>query len=177
MTEIVKRDRSRSIYVDYGMADYCEHYNEIHNVKVPNGKYAKIVNEFNTALIDELLEVGDEYVMPILKFVLVFRKLKQRNFIKDGKLKMTAPVDWLTTRNLWNVDPEAKKNKVLVRYNNYHTNGFVFRVVMQRRSKVRNKSAFRFDTNRYLARKLAKRINNQDKDKFDAYLLFIPKNK
>ena len=80
---------------------------------------------------------------------------------------------WVATNKLWNEDEEAKEKKLLVRFTNYHTSKYVFFVYFKKYVyPFKNKKYFKFKTTRSLARMLGKRIKDENKDKYDAFLLY-----
>lgn len=173
--ETTKRG-SKKIKTHYGMPDYYKYYINKYDVEVSRKIYNDIVGDFNKKIIDIILNKSEEYRLPVLGLTLSIKKEKRVPRIKDGKLYLTAPVDWVTTKKLWISDSEAKDKKILVRYSNYHTSGYVFRVFMQKFGvRLKNRSVYKFRTSRYFQRSLGRRINDTKKDKFDCYLLYKTK--
>ncbi len=168
-----RSNKSNKIKVDYGMPDYYNHYCKISDNPVSKLKYNKIISDFNNGIIDLILNDSLEYKIPHINSTLLVKKDKRKPRIKDGKLINSSPVDWKTTSKLWNDDPDAKKKKILVRYINSHTSGYVFRIYMKKFSSTfKNRSYYSFKTSRKLQRALSARIKDDNKDKFDAYLLY-----
>ena len=100
------------------------------------------------------------------------RKFKPRLGIDDnGKLINKLPVNPRATRELWDSDPEAKKNKVYIRYTNKHSDGYVFTIhyFKKYKAKYKNKSVYKFEPVRSFTNNLAKKAK---KGMLDAYLLW-----
>lgn len=167
------RSKNR-IKVDYGMPDYYNYFiRENTDITISKVKYNKIISEVNKGIIDLVLNEALEYKIPYIGTTLIIKKDKRKPTIKDGKVVNTAPVDWVTTRKLWEELPETKEKKLLVRYSNKHTSGYVFRIYFKKfGSHLKNRSLYKFEASRYFKRALSARIKDDDKDKFDAYLLY-----
>lgn len=162
------------IKVDYGMKDYYEFYQETYdNPKITKATYNKVISATNAAIINMMLDEGMDYKLPHLNSSLTIRKDKRTPKIVDGKVVNTSPVDWVTTKKLWEKDAEAKEKKILVKYLNHHTSGYVFRIYMKKfGSSFKNRTVYKFEPSRKFKRALSARIKDEDKDKFDTYLLY-----
>lgn len=159
------------------MEDYYKFYTETYNKDISKKKYNDIITEFNKAVANLIVEDNLFYQFPFLAFELSVRKDKRKPRINNGKLINNIPVDWKKTNELWERDSEAKEKKLLVRYNNSHTSGYVFRIHLSKnRAILKNKILYKFRPNRTLQRSLSSRINDPDKDNYDAYLLYTKKN-
>lgn len=160
---------------DYGVPDYYKFYTKKYK-KISKTKYNSIITDFNTAVYNLIIEDNLVYQLPFLGFEILIKKDKRKPKIKDGKLINNVPVDWKATNELWEKDEEAKKKKLLVRYNNSHTSNYVFRIYFKKfKSSLKNRSLYKFKPIRQFQRALAKRINDPDKDNYDAYLLYNKK--
>lgn len=162
------------IKVHYGMKDYYDFYQETYNnPKITKALYNKIISAANKEIIELVLNQNIDYKLPHLGSVLTIRKDKRVPKIKDGKVINPAPVDWVTTKKLWADDEEAKEKKILVKHLNLHTSGYVFRIYMKKfGSSFRNRTVYKFKPSRNFARSLSDRIKDDNKDKFDTYLLY-----
>ena len=166
-------DRHHKLKTDYGMPEYYKYYSKHNKTKVSKVIYNKIITEFNLAIINLMLNDNFIYYIPHLNMELIIKKDKRKPRIANGKLINNIPIDWKKTNELWNKDKEAKEKKLLVRYNNSHTSGFVFRLTLGKfRSKVKNKSLLKIKANRLFQRSLSKRIKDMNKNPFDSYLLY-----
>lgn len=89
-------------------------------------KYCKIIDEFNLAIRDEILENSFDFNLPFRMGLLGIRKKKLTPWLDDtGKLINPLPVDWKATLDLWEADPKAKAQKKRVRHFNEHTGGYI----------------------------------------------------
>lgn len=169
---MIKRT-SGKIKSHYGMKDYYRHYKKNSDNPVDYTTYSEIISKYNRGIIDLMLNKSLEYRMPIINFLFTIRKDQRKPQIKDGVLYNNRPIDFKRTMELWAIDEEAKKNKVLLRFNNNHTSGYVFRIYCKKlESGVKNKKYYKFAPSREFKRALAARINDEDKPKFDCYLLY-----
>jgi hypothetical protein len=158
---------------DYGMKDYYKFYKEKYDPEITRKKYHDIIAEFNTEVMDLIINEGLEYLIPYIYITLCVRKDKRAPKIVNGRLYNNTPVDWVKTNKLWVEDEDAKERKILVRFNNSHTSGYVFRIYAKKFSRTyRNKRYYKFKTARDFNRALAKRINDESKDKFDSFKLY-----
>jgi len=169
---MIKRTLGK-IKAHFGMKDYYRYYKKNSEAPVEYNKYSEIISKYNKSIIELMLNNGLEYRIPILHFLLTIRKDQRKPQIKNGKLYNNRPLDFKRTRELWAVDEEARKNKVLLRHNNNHTGGFVFRIYFKKHeSSNKNKKYFKFNPSRDFKRGLAQRINDDSKPQFDCYLLY-----
>lgn len=174
MTRSKKPRGEGKIPAHYGIKDYYKFFKEDNpSLKISYKQFTSIINKFNSELVDLIIEDNVEYHLPYLGASLSIRKMKSVPKIVDGKLYNQSPVDWLATNKLWDEDEEAREKKLLVRYLNNHTSKFVFRVFFKKYVyPFTNKKYYSFHTSRWFARKLGKRINDVNKDKYDTFLLF-----
>lgn len=158
---------------DYGMSDYCAFYKKEYNSKINRSLYNNIITDFNNSVRKLIINEELNFYAPHIGIELSIRKDKRKPRIVDGKLINNIPVDWKATNELWNKDSEAKEKKLLVRYNNSHTSGYVYRLYLNKfKSKMKNKNYFKFRTNRIFQRMLSKRIKDPNKEMFDSFLLY-----
>lgn len=156
---------------DYGIVDYRKFYEATYNKH--NSNYSKILKEYNKKVIDLILNEDLSYFIPYLQFEIIIRKLKRYTRIENGKLINHNPINWKATLELWEKDEEAKEKKIRVRHNNYNTSGYIFRIYLKKfKCRLKNRSYYKIKPNRNFQRGLAKRINDPNKDLFDAYLLY-----
>lgn len=156
---------------DYGIKDYYKFYKKKYNKE--NTNYTKIITEFNKALIELILNEGLVYQLPYIGMEIMIRKEKRNIRIKDGKVYNPNPIDFKATKELWEKDEEAKQKRLKIRHNNYHTSGYVFRIYLKKfKSRIKNRSFYKIKANREFTRGIAKRINDPNKEAFDAFLLY-----
>ena len=170
------------IKIHYGMKDYYNHYissykvNDINDEDNPyiisSQTYNNIITDFNSGIVDLILEEQYDFKIPFRLGMIGIRKFKPRLGIDDnGKLINKLPVNPRATRELWDSDPEAKKNKVYIRYTNKHSDGYVFTIhyFKKYKAKYKNKSVYKFEPVRSFTNNLAKKAK---KGMLDAYLLW-----
>lgn len=155
------------------MNDYYRHYRKNSSAPVNYTTYSAIISSYNKNVINLMLNNSLDYRIPVLNFLLTIRKDERKPQIKNGVLHNNRPIDFKRTMELWEVDENAREKKVLLRFNNSHTSGFVFRIYCKKHeSSIKNKGYFKFMASREFKRSLAHRINDENKDKFDCYLLY-----
>ena len=153
------------------MKDYYTKYIK-DNSKIPKSLYNNIISDFNEGIRDLIINEGLTYKFPYTNFQIFIKKHKRRPKLVNGKLINSIPINWKATNQLWEKDKEAKEKKILIRYTNYHTFGYVFRILFKKfNSNIRNKSLYKFKNNRKLQRELSKRILDNDKDPYDAFAI------
>ena len=154
------------------MPDYYKSYRSNGGVVKDKGIYNKIITDFNLEIQDLIIEDRLIYLIPHLNLEILLKKEKRKPKIVDGKLINNLPVDWDATMALWAREPEAKKQKLLIRHRNSHTSGFVFRIYCKKfRCQIGGKNLYKFRTVRDFGRKVSKAIFNPNKN-IDAYLLW-----
>jgi len=175
MIQIIKNKRSEGkIKTHYGMTDYYKSFKQKNpELDISKTIYDKVIGDFNKAIIDLVIEDTIEYKIPHLGCILSVRKVKSEPRIVDGKVITRKPVDWITTNKLWSEDKDAADKKILVRYNNPHTSGYIFKIYLKKNYiPFTNKRFYVCKPARDFARKLAKRIKDENKDKYDAFKLY-----
>lgn len=161
--------------IHYGLTDYRKFYNKQYNQDIDKDTYRNIVEDFNKGVVDLIINEGIAYTLPYIYMEITVRKEKRVPKIKDGKLVNRNPVDYKSTKELWAKDEDAAKKKLVVRYNNRHTFGYVFTIYLKKfKCKLKCRSYYKIKPNRKFQRGLAKRINDPDKEAFDAFLLYDP---
>lgn len=165
--------RNHKLKADYGMSDYYKFYKKKLDNPVNSLLYNQIITKFNDEIKDLIIEDNLTYQLPFLGFEIVLKKQKRIPKIVNGKLINNIPPDWKATNELWDKDAEAKEKKLLVRYNNYHTSNYIYRIYFKKfKSKIKNKSLFKFQPNRTFKRQLSARIKDTNKGNLNAYLLY-----
>lgn len=153
------------------MKDYYNSYIKS-NPKISKSLYNNIITDFNEGIRNEIINNGLTYQFPYTNFQLLIKKHKRKPKIVNGKLINSIPINWKATNELWEKDSEAKEKKILIRFTNYHTFGYVFRILFKKyNSNIKNKSLYKFKNNRKLQRELSKRILDDDQDPYDAFII------
>jgi len=159
--------------VDYGSTDYYKYYCSNEKNPISNEKFNKITSLFNEGIVNLIIEENLEFTPVKLQFTFCVRKYKKILRIQDGKLINTNPIDWKTTNQLWEENPEAKEKKIIIKYNNNHTSKNIFRIKMLKTgSTYNNKFLFRFKAVRSFRSLLSKRILDPNKDNFNTFNLY-----
>lgn len=167
----MKDKRTHRFSADYGLTDYRKFYIEKHG-DIDTKLYSSVVRDFNKGIAHLIVEESMRYKIPFIGFEMFIAKSKRGPKLVNGQLVNTVPVDWRSTLDLWESDKEAKEKKLLVRYNNYHTSGYVFRIYVRKSgSKMKNKSYYRIRPNRKFQRSLSSRIKDQSKEVYDAFVV------
>lgn len=167
------KQRIHRIKADYGISNYYKFYKQKYDQDVTSTLFNKILTEYNTGIIDLVIENNLAFYMPFLGLELFIKKDKRKPRIVNGKLINNVPVDWQATNKLWDKDEEAKEKKILVRFTNSHTSGYVFRIYCKKfKARIKNKHLYKFKPSRRFQRTLSARIKDPDKDNFDAFLLY-----
>lgn len=168
VTEKVKK----KYLVQCGMRQFYGYYKKHYPKKgatykkqhdVPYSRYTKIIKEFNKAVGNLLVNEAYEYYMPDRLGTLRIKKLKCGiKLDSQGKVdyqKSFMLVDWARTKALWEKDPVAQQRKLLLRYDNAHTEGYRLRFWWCKyRCNIPNISAYSFVACRDLARTLSKTV-------------------
>jgi len=156
----------------YGINDYYKYYKS----KYPNDNISKkdfknIFTIFNKELTKEIIEKGKVKLPKRFGEIEIIKKKREVYINKEGVVINNKPIDWKATKDLWAINDEAKENKVLIRHNNKHTGGYVFRIAYNKKvAKYKNKSVYFFKPVRDFSRSINKRIKDYSKSKFDAYV-------
>lgn len=170
------------IKIHYGINDYYKFYlsnfkfNKLSDKENPfivsKKIYSDVINDYHEMLRDEIINNQFDFNIPFDLGMIGIRKFKPKVGLDEkGNLINRLPVNPRATRLLWDKDPEAKAKKVLVRYTNKHTNGYVFTIHYFKKYKARfkNKTLYSFETVRDFKQQLKKQASLGI---IDAYLLY-----
>lgn len=161
------------IKADFGSKDYYKYYCQ--NSKNPQSKqkFNKVIDEFNKAVVDLIINEGLEFRPVKLGMTFCVRKIQKIPRIEDNKLINNAPIDWKATKLLWKENILAAEKKTLIRFLNNHTSKYVFNIkIVKGNHFYTNKQYYRFKPCRSFQRNLAKRILDPSKEVFDTYKLY-----
>ena len=123
-------------------------------------EFYAVIRGINKLLAKEVA-LGHTVTLPSRMGELELRKYKTGAFMRNGKLKVTYPVDWYNTKKLWEEDEEAKKNKTLM----YYTNQWVYFIkYIVNKANYENKSFYQFAPNTFIKRRLGKNIKQKKVD-------------
>jgi len=167
------KKRIHKIKSHFGLSDFFKFFSKQNDYKIDKNTYNKIITDFNEEIRELIINDNLIYSLPHLGFEVVLKKDKRKPRIVNGKLINNIPVDWKATNELWNKNPESKKKKLLVRYRNSHTSGYIFRIYFKKfKCNLKNRSLYKFQPNRKFKRQLSARIKDPNKDNLDAFLLY-----
>jgi len=131
---------------------------------VTEKEFGAIIREVNKELVEHMFN-GHDIILPHRMGRIEIRKYEPRIEYKDGKVQTNLPVNWQRTLNYWHQDPEAHKNKVLIRQEVKN----VFRIIYVKKSaNYKNKTFYQFVPHRDVKVELSQRIKD---NKIDAFLL------
>ena len=141
----------------YNSRDSYIVYKNLSDNPINISQYVQIVNQFMKFLINRLFEKGQVSLPEKLgNLQIVGKKVKVK--IEDGQIKGLAP-DWVKTKELWEKDAEAKKNKQLVYHFNEQTNGVRYKFFWSKnRVLVSNKTLYNLRMTRSNKRELSKLV-------------------
>lgn len=159
---------SPKIVGGYSNSDYYRFYRE-NGGTLNKASFSRILRSVNKALVEEVLDNAESVTFPYGMGSISFRKRKNKAFMTKDGLRVSSPVDWKKTINLWENDSQAHRNKIRIRYSNMHTARYSFKIKCFRR-KFENKEYFGMVFKRSLKRAFAERINTYEKPKIDAYI-------
>lgn len=126
--------------------------------KVDKTLFTKVLKEANIALLELMMLHNLEFKIPCRLGNISLRKRKLRYKLnKDGTLdKKGLSVNHKLTNELWQNDPEAKKNKVKIYHTNEHYGGYKVNFFWSKRNSLcKGISIVQFKASRYAKRKLS----------------------
>lgn len=127
---------------------------------VTEKEFYSIVRSINRLMADEISS-GNTINFPSRMGKLELRKYKAGAFMVDGKLRITYPIDWGGTLNLWREDEEARKNKTTLR----HQNEWVYHIrYVKHDATYENKLFYQFDVNTFIKKALVSNIKQGNTD-------------
>ena len=125
----------------YNIRDSYVVYKHTSENPVETKQYVEIAKKFMKFLFSELLVKGEINIPERLGKLSIYGK-KVRVTIEDNQIKGLAP-DWVKTKELWALDPEAKERKQLVYHFNEETNGIRYKFFWSKnRDVVTNKTLY-----------------------------------
>lgn len=113
-----KAGHKHKVTGSWGVYDYYRYYrhNKPKDKKyvLDSATYYKIIRMVNEAMADKLAK-EHQLELPCRMGMLEFIKYPHTLKIVDGKVKTSRPIDFFATVKLWYEDPEAEKQKILIR--------------------------------------------------------------
>lgn len=113
-----KAGHPHSVTNSWGVYDYYKYYR--HNrpkekrFVVTSEIYYKVIRMVNEAMAD-LLAKDHRLELPNHFGVVEFIAYPHKVSIENGRVRTSRPVDWIKTMQLWYEDPQAEKDKVIIR--------------------------------------------------------------
>lgn len=166
--EIQRKNRSNVCKVrdSWGAYDAYKHIrrNKWYDIGKPVSEYEfyYIIRTVNNMLADNLAN-GKSVLFPHRMGKLELRKKPCGVSIVGGKLKITYPIAWKETMELWYEDEEARRNKTLVRDEVKE----VFKVKYDKyEANYENKTFYQFAVNTFIKRRLKDNIKEGKIDTF-----------
>ncbi len=151
--------RNHKIHSHFGANDFYEYYKENEGT-LARKDFGAVLKSINLKIAEQILD-GYSFKMPFSMGILSLSRRKEFIGYKDGKAVTNRPIDFKSTIELWNSNPEAKEQKKLVRFLNKHTNGWIYKVAYNKHyATYTNKTVYAVQINRTINRTLAKKLFN-----------------
>jgi hypothetical protein len=123
-------------------------------------EFYAVIRGINKLLAKEIA-LGHTVTFPSRMGELELRKYKTGAFMRNGKLKVTYPVNWKETWLLWKNDAEAYKNKIVLRFDNE----WIYHVKYNKyNANFENKLFYQFDINTFIKKALSQNIKQGKTD-------------
>jgi hypothetical protein len=160
----IKKGTKHKISGSFGVYDVYKKIrkNNWYNIGRPvtEHEFYTIIRSVNNKLAEEVGK-GKEIKFPYSMGALELRKSQRGVTIKNGKLKITYPVDWDKTLKAWYENEEMREKKILIR----DESPFLYRVQYRRNTaKFENKIFYKFALNRFIKVALKEKIKKGEID-------------
>lgn len=133
------------------------------NSKITISIYRKIIRNINKLLAKELIN-GNDIILPFRMGRLEVRKYNIKPRLRDNKIVSALIVDWKNTMKLWYEDPEACKDKILIK----KADNKVFTVIYNKNKALyKNKTFYKFIVNRDIVRAIKNKAIEGELDAFN----------
>lgn len=154
------KGRNQKVRNSFGVKDIYRHIRKNHwydiGCPVTEKDFYAIIRNVNNMLAENISD-GKLVVLPSKMGSLELKKTPVGVRLKNGKLKITYPIDWKKTRELWEEDEEARKQNILVRFEN----DYVYYVHYRKfGATYNNKLFYHFVLNAFIKRTIKDNINN-----------------
>lgn len=151
--------RLHKVKSDYGIRDYYKFYKENSKSKIDYNTYNKVALSCFDQLMNLVINNNYTWRLPSGLGRICVSKRPTSTTFKNGKLVTNRPINFKATKELWNNNSKAKKNKTLVYYENFHTDGYVLYIRYSLAgSNFKNKNYYKIKFNRAKKRALAQNI-------------------
>ena len=120
--------------------------------------YTDVMKDFLAYLGDTLIETGKVVLPKKMGNIEIEGSPQKISYDEEGHLKGLS-IDWKATRELWNEDEEAGKNKQYIYHLNENTNGIKYKIKwFKTKMFALNKAHYNFIMNRSIKRRVAAAI-------------------
>lgn len=150
---------------NYGIKDIYKFYKSYSDDPVEYSIFTKVWQEFADVIVTEIVERGKDFTMPFRLGCVGIRKKKIRvKMNPDGSIdKRYLRPDWKATKELWEKDEDAKREKKLVFHLNKHFGGYNAKWFWDKSTcSVPNQTAYSLTMTRNNKRKLAAAIFDEE---------------
>lgn len=163
--------RNHKIKCDFGANDYIRYYSRTVEDSVDPKIAREVMREYLSSIRDLISKKGYVFKIPENCGRIEIRKVKREMEIdENGDIINKLPPNWKATNKLWAENPKAKEKKIIIRYPNEHTEGFIFfPYYIKRYATFKNKGLYKMQINREMSRDTYESIMSK---KIDAFLLF-----
>lgn len=141
--------RKHKLFSDYGISDYYKYYKQ-HGGTLDKRTYSKVLRDIIIEMRRVVIENNYRYKLPARLGYIGTRRYKNKVFInKKGRQVILYPPDFKTTMEMWELYPELREKKTLIRYENKHTNGYSYKIVYRKKTGCyTNKTIYLMQFNR-----------------------------
>jgi hypothetical protein len=127
---------------------------------IDNKRFSAIIDEYHKFMMQKVFE-GHTIFLPNRFGCLFVVGKKQQVRIEEGKILGLAP-DWVSTKKLWDSNPEAKANRKVLYHENAEEDGYRYRFFWSKRNIfIVNKSLYSLRVSRKNKRTLHKIIKEE----------------
>lgn len=132
--------------IKLGVNNIYKHYRTNMNGEVNKQLFTLIIKDFNESIVHLIATENMEFKIPFNLGIICIRKKRKIIATKDGQLnKKVLRPDWKATKELWETNEVAKKNKQLV----YHVQKYYYRWYWDKTlCFVKNQGIIRFTPSR-----------------------------
>ncbi len=110
---------------------YVKNRKEKHKVDLIT--YRAIMDEFNQEVIRLIIEDGFQWDIPNrfgMLYIVGKRNYQDIEYAAHKKNKLN--VNWQLTNKYWAENKEARDKKIFILYENYHTDGYIYKIAWDR---------------------------------------------
>lgn len=158
------KKRNFKVTSSWGIYDIYKHIRKNHwyNIGRPvtEKEFYAIIRGVNKIFAEEVAK-GNSIKFPHCMGTLELRKHEVGVSMKKGKLKVTYLPNWNETMKLWYRDEEARKNKVVLRYEEPYLYSIRYN---KHDARYENKSFYGFSLNTFIKKALKDNIKNNITD-------------